>query len=359
MTGNASLREIGSEFHWLGMVHDDTLLAWPEPRLWMAAARDALVAVWHSKASQHGRVLHVPEYFCGDVVDYWRKCGIAIRFYPDTPIRQSPDWDGLNPHPGDMVLAVNYFGIRAGTAWTQWHTRHPEVTLIEDHSHDPFSHWICTSDADYGFASVRKTFPVADGAILWSPRQHPLPAVRLTDHWDGSARKLAAMILKREYLLGAETNAELKQVFRRLQVDGENQLTTTPFASIAPWSKVLIEAGFPTGWRAKRSQNVRHFIEQVGDMSGVETLFTNWDDAKQCPFNPILVFPTESIRERVQQGLIAAKIYPAVHWELVAGVSEEAQSLSRRILTIPLDQRYDAQDVKRCAETLADLVARQ
>lgn len=356
MIGNPSFREIGSEFHWLGIVHEDTFLRWPEPCLWTATARDSLVSIWRFNPHQKNKVLHVPEYFCWDVIEYWKNSGISISLYPDNPSLQSPDWNRLNPCPGDMVLAVNYFGIREGIFWKKWHTEYPEVLLVEDHSHDPLSHWSLTSRADYAFASIRKTFATPDGAVLWSPRNHALPSIEFTDNWEGSALKLAAMILKREYILGSEKNSELKQVFRQLQIDGENRLTTTQLSSISPWSKALIERGYPMMWRTKRSHNVRYFIDLLKAVSSVETLFDNWIDGEQNPFNPIIVFPSEIVRERVRKGLIEKKIYPVVHWKVSLYSTQESQSLSKRVMTIPLDQRYSEQDVERCATILADLV---
>ena len=80
----------------------------------------------------------------------------------------------------DVVLAVNYFGVRAGEPWQQWREKHACV-LLEDHSHDPVSGWAQSSRADYAFSSLRKTMPVPDGAILWSPLGHPLPITADTE----------------------------------------------------------------------------------------------------------------------------------------------------------------------------------
>ena len=67
-----------------------------------------------------------------------------------------------------MVVGVNYFGVREAEPWQAWRER-TECILVEDHAHDPASAWATTSTADYAFSSLRKTLPVPDGAILWSP----------------------------------------------------------------------------------------------------------------------------------------------------------------------------------------------
>ena len=73
------------------------------------------------------------------------------------------------------MLAVNFFGIRKGKAWQDWLSQHKDIILIEDHTHDPFSTWAQQSTAHYAMASLRKTLPIPDGAILWSPQKMSLP----------------------------------------------------------------------------------------------------------------------------------------------------------------------------------------
>ncbi len=82
----------------------------------------------------------------------------------------------LQPRAGDAILAVDYFGARHGAAWRAFQAGRQDTLLIEDHSHDPQSTWATSSTADYAFASLRKTMPISDGAILWSPRGRALPA---------------------------------------------------------------------------------------------------------------------------------------------------------------------------------------
>jgi hypothetical protein len=95
---------------------------------------------------------------------------IEIAVYADDPCRPEPDWSTLQPANDDVVLAVNYFGIRSGEPWRRWHEKR-SCFLLEDHSHDPVSGWALHSRADYAFSSLRKRMPVPDGAILWSPKR--------------------------------------------------------------------------------------------------------------------------------------------------------------------------------------------
>jgi hypothetical protein len=199
--------EIGGEFHWPGLAAEQCI-SWPKPCNWFALGRNIVLAIWRQYSSQNrSATLLVPDYFCPEVMACWKRAGVKMYCYADDPRWSQPDWDSLDPSPGDLVLAVNYFGVRTGSVWQAWHQAHEFVILVEDHSHDPLSNWALTSKADYAFASMRKTFPVPDGALLWSPRQHQLPPEPKSRNWSGSALKLAAMIWKSEYLAGHRVNA--------------------------------------------------------------------------------------------------------------------------------------------------------
>jgi hypothetical protein len=348
------LWEMGGEFHWSGLP-EGPFIPWPQPCTWFALGQDTVLAIWSQYSSQsRSRALLVPDYFCPEVVACWRQAGIRIRHYSDDPRWSHPDWDTVSPMPEDLVLAVNYFGVRTGSGWQTWHRAHKLVVLIEDHTHDPLSNWALNSKADYAFASVRKTFPVSDGALLWSPRQHPLPPEPQNQHWSGSALKLAAMLWKREYLADCQESLATKNTCRSFQVKGERMLSETRDSSISPWSYAFLKAGLPKRWRQQREKNVRLFLDLMTGHNDIEPLFTNWP-TDHCPFNAVLVFPSETHREACRSHLIAASIYPPIHWMPGPEASARSLDLSKRILTIPLDQRYGSRDVHRVASILSNL----
>ncbi|MCK4783072.1 MAG: hypothetical protein KAV87_04925 [Desulfobacteraceae bacterium] len=76
-----------------------------------------------------------------------------------------------------------------------------------------------------------------------------------------------------------------------------------------------------------------------------------------CPFSGFLIFESPEIRDRVQQQLIEAKIYPAILWPpdkpILEGVSTENQELSRRALSLHCDMRYTEQDMQRVAALIS------
>ena len=309
-------------------------------------ARHAVGAV-AQMGSENKRTLWLPSYFCPEVAECCRSY-CEIREYRDLPCWTEPDWKSLEPGPQDIVLAVNYFGVRDDAPWKDWRKR-VRCILLEDHSQDPFSAWAATSTADFAFASARKTLPIPDGAILWSPIGRKLPGQPVDGDWSGSALKGTAMIYKMEYLRGAGTD-ELKPRFRDLQLRGEDLMRKSEISAISPGSFAYVTDGVPQAWRNRRSANSRHLLSKLRSVERVDSLISRWPEGA-VPFALPILFPSRRERDECQGLLQRHKIYCPVHW--VCKTSDaDSLDLSARILSLPIDQRYGDADMDRIAEVL-------
>lgn len=320
---------------------------WPEPGNWYLLGRHAVVGVLCSLPTVHRR-LWLPGYFCHDVVNSWRELS-EIVIYADDPRWPEPDWSTLQPARNDIVLAINYFGIRSGEPWQRWHEKH-SCFLLEDHSHDPVSGWALHSRADYAFSSLRKIMPVPDGAILWSPRGHLLPSV-VDEDLSGSALKLAAMIWKREYLEGGGTDAT-KPLYRAWQRAGEDVFDrSTKISSASPYSRQYLACGMPLKWRRQRAANVRRLLSQREASFEAQPLFTSWP-SDSVPMAAVFRFPSQIARDSARKHLEEANIYCPVHWPAPAHCDPAVREMSATTLTIPTDHRYGNTDMDRIARVL-------
>lgn len=343
--------EIGGEYH----LHDfpcHGLDSWPARCSFFASGRAALDALCRRWIETHSHArLWLPDYFCPEVVSSLCSRNIPVAFYADDPQRTGPELSHLRVSPGDMVLAVNYFGVRSGDQWSAWRESTPSVALIEDHTHDPHSLWARSSTADFAFASLRKTLPIPDGAIAWSPRELALPEAAPGITPIGSSLKLAAMLYKRRYLESGETCPSLKRTFLELQKQGEQMLPEPNNEAISAWSLDLVCCGTPSLWRGRRERNVCSLLALAPRVDAGKPLFISWP-AGHCPFNAVYVFEDEAARDRVRTRLIAAQVYTPVHWPLRGG-GDASMHLSKRILTIPVDFRCDGPQIQRIAMLLA------
>src|SRR5438105_9613464 len=283
--------EVGSMFHW-----DDNLTPpfWtlPTPSRFYLLCRHAIADLCASRANRP--VLWLPTFLCPEIAHFCRKVAI-LREYRDDCRWPEPDWCSLRPGDGDMVLAVNYFGVRGAEPWRDWSTRNPGSVLIEDHTQDPLSSWAINSLADYAVCSLRKTLPVPDGAMLWSPSGRSLPPIPHQGCWQGSFVKLGAMLYKKQYLEGT-VPASIKSRYREWQLVGEQQLSETEISTMSPVAEAILSRGIPKSWRECRMQNARILLSQLSLLKVAQPVFTSWPEG-HAPFDVPLVFPSQSERD--------------------------------------------------------------
>ncbi|MGA7559009.1 MAG: hypothetical protein WCF61_04610 [Terriglobales bacterium] len=328
-------------FHW----EDDftpPLWSFPEPAIYYMMCRHAIAALC---AAQPNRpVLWLPTFFCPEVA---RFCGnvALIREYRDDCRWPEPDWKSLQPAPNDLVLAVNYFGVRSIEPWRDWMGRHGCI-LVEDHTQDPFSAWALESVASYAVCSLRKTLPVPDGAMLWSPLGLPLPAEPAAGDWRGSVLKFGAMLYKRHYLEGTVA-ANTKLRFREWQLKGERELSEAPLCAISPISQAMLSSGVPKRWRERRVENAGLLLQALASWDFAKPTFREWPDG-HAPFDVPFVFPSRSERDHCQHFLQQHEIFCPVEWPCDTP-DTVAIDLSSRILSFPIDHRYTRGDIERIA----------
>ncbi len=338
------LPDIGSEFHW-----DPTLLTGaggagllPERHELYATGCGAISALLRHLAPP-GR-LHVPTYFCVGVAEAL-SAQIPIAWYRHLPDGLGPHWETLRPAAGDVVLAQNLFGREDGERWRDYMAAHPGVTVLEDHSHDPFSDWSRTSTAPYAVASLRKTLPLPDGGLLWSPRGRPLPAPRGAAS-PGSHLKLAGMLLKAAWRDGRPLH---RDGFRALQQRGEQALLGSD-GPAAPLTAAVLPLLDIAGLRAADTARAAELI------AALPVATVPWRMVPGGSFRVQLTCRSPVIRDALLGHLAGHRIYAPVHWRQDRSGwwsgDDQAAGWAARMLTVPVDHRCGPADVRWIAEAL-------
>ncbi len=317
---------------------------WPADASLWGSGRDAMRAILaHGRDVDGWRRLHCPSYMCQRVAAALAM-EIDLVAYPLAPTSDSAP--RIETEPGDVVLDIATFGRHVAPV-----VRGP-APIIEDHTHDPLSAAAETSAADYAVASLRKTFPLPDGGVMWSPRGHRLPDERtMTDrHARATLDRLAAMSLKRLYLEGGDVS---KDDFRQLSLSGEEDVARGPISGISEFSRQRLASLPAQSWRERRAANLAAFADALGDHT--------WARLLETTFVATIVFDDPAVRDRVRARLIEDRIYPVVYWPLeervTPGIGDEDIDLSRRILSIHCDQRYVPADMARVAQSVLQAVA--
>lgn len=342
--------EYGSEFHWYNFPTTTVALERKEDLVpgstchYYSSGRAALLAILlQGKQDRGWKRVWVPTFYCPQIIPVFRRAELEVLFYEDLPTCSISDLYFENVRRGDVVVVVNYFGLRD----SRWSSIAESVVgdVIEDHTHDPLGPWAEVSQAHYCFASLRKLLPVPDGGSVWSPRSLDLPNPVAPPQYEVVDAKLAAMLLKARYLDGAN---ESKDTFRALQLRGEDGFDQLGLWALSEISKAMLSTLPWTYIRSVREERSAFFLSTFTDLSDV--VMGPGRDSGCVPSGLIFLCKTIEQRKKLQSYLVQERIYPARLWQ-----QEEISSSPRgvdfgeRVLSLPCDFRYTEDDLARVA----------
>lgn len=333
--------EFGSDFHYIepqGSGENALQDFFPSANYY-ADGRQALIHLYHSQGWQR---LWIPEYFCYDVISSLEQAGLNLRFYVDYPgcENDSTTLENIkrNGHflKTDAVLRVNYFGKRS----FRNNTKLPVAAIVEDHTHDLIGDWAKNSNADFCIASLRKTLPLPEGGILWSPTGLQLPeAPEVSEENEGIATtRWEAMGLKARYLAGEKIE---KAAFRSGFVETEEFFDRAEVCALDKKSQDYLSRFDLRNWYDKKKENWKILC----DIKKEEVQVICPEYMGCYPFSLVLLFNSHDERDRVRKELIAHNIYPAVLWNVPSPNDGNIFTFSKGMLSIHCDGRYTAEEI--------------
>lgn len=344
--------EFGSDFHYIQPQEGcgNTLYnCYPKANLY-ADGRQALIHLYHS---QGWKRLWLPEYFCYDVIETLKQAGLDIRFYTDYPgygeDNKTLEAIQLNGYfrPTDAILQINFFGTRSYRS----SERLSVAAIVEDHTHDLIGEWAQHSTADWCIASLRKTLPLPEGGILWSPKGLPLPEdpAPSEENEKVAAIRWEAMRQKERYLAGKPVE---KTVFRAGYVNTEAYFDTAQVCALDKQSTEYLRSFNIHNWYEQKLENWKMLKDIRKD--SVRVLYP--ENPACYPFSLILMFDFIDDRERVRKALIDKQVYPAVLWNIPLPTESEIFKISRGMLSIHCDGRYKAADIQQLKTIIESVI---
>ena len=310
-----------------------------------ASGREALMRAL-SVCKAFERTLWLPSYFCPWVVKAVKKYAWGVAFYGDSPLDSTPNLDSLRPGDSDIVVAVDYFGIRDLRFWARWKKSNPDTALIADISHSPFSAALSDDTFDFVFASLRKTMPITDGGYLYGAKYRP--AKIYTRPGEGSepasACAFAAALAQLDYSRAQDYyyNAEMR-------LNAKQNISRISFYSLESIKMIDVSALYDS-----RREVFCAFESEFGDHRGV-ILLKNEEKLsfdKYSLFCPTLAFENVALRDRAYAALAKNGVLPSIYWGAKFMQDEGAKQISGRMLTIPLDFRHNREDARNVARIL-------
>ncbi len=337
------MMEYGSDFHWIEPNQElvSNCIS-KNPYTLFGIGRFAIGSLISQMVKEAGwKRIWMPSYFCPLITAYIKSL-ISVSSYPIIPGKEIKVSDLLIKQ-GEVLFVNNLFGINQKPDYSVYQGK---ITVIEDHTHDPYSDWSCTSQADWCFASLRKTIPLPDGGVLWSPAGHTLPdAPDLTiEHRLSSLSKFSAMLAKERYLNG---KIILKQLIRDLFISGENGYNNASensgISAISrhSWNHFPVQK-----WRTVRKHNYHYLARLLKKLDGLE-IFCNNHIKNVVPFSVVILLKDSKSRDSIRKTLISKNIYPSVLWDLAEDEHNLPENIkfSQRMLSIHCDMRYSRRDM--------------
>jgi len=318
---------------------------------YLRSGREALMLT--ALASREGTddVILFPAYCCWSMSAPFEKAGWKVVYYrlnEDLTVDLDYLECLLNERHPKAVLTMNFYGS-ASTRKAVEMAHRLGVTVIEDFSHCTF----CLRDifdekVDYYVSSIRKSVGVCDGAIILSKESMPMEYVR-DEVKEFSDRRAVAQKMKGRY--GYDKNQESKQFFLGEIRCCEGLLDE--FDAVRPISDLAKRQIAQLNGEEiayARRENMKHLWGLLnGKVEMVPGLERSFDGA---PFSlPILV----ENRDEVQQQLARNGVYAPVLWPLCDEAREAcavSAKISDMILSIPIDQRYNYEDMETIKEVI-------
>jgi len=279
-----------------------------------------------------GRRFLLPDFLCGVVSRVFEELSVAHAYYrtrPDLGI----DAASVRGQDFDVLYVIDYFGARQQyrglVAGHQWVLEDAVFLPWIEAPREP-ANWI-------GYTSYRKISALADGSLVLS--RAPL-AAGLVERGEApfAAAKYAAKRMKHEYLdAGRHSEEDYLARFAEAEAMADRQATIHPISGASLANLLALQRGLAVeyGTRRRNFDFLHARLKPLG--IGFEPEF------------PCLYVLAVERRDELREYLRAHRIFLPVHWPDERGLGNP---LYDRIISIPVDSRYDEADLERVAAAI-------
>jgi DegT/DnrJ/EryC1/StrS aminotransferase family len=294
----------------------------------------------------------LPAYICETALQPFRRAGIDFDFYSVG--------DDLRPRLDDLeraveadepaaVLVVDYFGFPPEEA-ERLRALGDASAVVEDCVHGSLLELPGHAAGAIGsiaFTTFRKYLPLPDGGIVVGVDRRDLPPAT----GPHVRARLLGQLLRGAAVAGDVSYDDAEPIFLELVDAGESALDDVPLSATSEVSARLLGKYDLAEVAERRRANFAALLDAITDSDAVTPIFRDLPPGVSPLLLPVRV--SAGARDSLRKTLIARRVYCPVHWNLPADVDESRfpaeHRLSREILGLPIDQRYDATDMERLA----------
>ena len=231
---------------------------------------------------------------------------------------------------GELLVYIDYFGLKNDVV-NRLHELHGP-RLIVDRSQAFFARRL---EGCWSFNSARKFFGVPDGAYLYAPVDLPMPPRATEVRYRHLVERLLGQ-QERAYRSFLDSEAHVDEEVAGMSTLSERILARVDFDDVAD----------------RRRRNFQHYDEAFGRANRLR--FDR--PSTEVPMCYPLLVDREIRRDR----LFERRIFVPTYWADVVERGDPGhaweEELTRRLLALPVDHRYDEVDCDRVIAAVHDLV---
>jgi len=297
-------------------------------------------ALYQIICSLNIKCVWLPDYLCISVVEAVTKAGCQVAFY-ELDDNLDPKMETLNPDKHDAILLIDYFGLKdLNEIENNLSSLYPDVVIVED---DVQAYYDFiegkNQNVQYRFTSLRKTFAVIDGGLVYTKHQ----LTNATDNNTFSQYKLQAADMKFH-----RTESSDDSKYLALFEKGEEMIDENYDSRMSEESKALFAACDIDDVRRKRIANSKVILKGLNEL-GVKTIIPVHEN-KTPLFIPIYL----DDRNKVRKAMFGQNIFCPVHWPLEGMKIKKGAEMAEHELSLIIDQRYTTEDMNRILQLLEE-----
>ena len=303
---------------------------------YVQSGRQALASIGRIYASEGRDELLIPDYLCNSMLEGFDLSHWELRTYrinSELMIDTEDLLSKVGDPPRTVVLSATYFGNEPSL-------RHRDrmkdlqdigVRIIEDETHRIFGE--LNQVGDVAIASLRKLLPVADGAYIRGDLDFETSQDASSIGWMAMDEKASGNI----------ENA------KSLYAQGNQEISSRTFDPTLPTSRSLnvIEALDYEFIRNRRRSNAHYLRLNLKKRQYLEIVVN-----AEIPSHLLVRIPEAKF---AQKKLADRGVFCPIHWPQ----PEHLSNLQWRhdLLSIPIDHRYDREDMQRIIDDLDSIYA--
>jgi len=261
--------------------------------------------------------IKLPYFMCDSVFNVCKKYGAEMSFYHIDENFKPVD---LSLDDDEWLYVMNYYGQLTREYLSQLKAKYGRVII--DNAQAYFDEPLPDTDTLY---TCRKYFGVADGAFLY------------TDTQLGEELPIDESFDRMRFLLGRFERTASE--FYSDNQENNHRFADEPIKQMSKLTENLLHGIDYEFVKKRRTENFRLYHDRLKDINELELR-----DVEGAFAYPLLIKNGAEIRRALQQ----QKIYIPMLWPNVVSERPEdslEHKFAKNILPLPLDQRYDTNDV--------------